>query len=247
MDSPEQPPPVTAQSAVARVPRACGDTAVSRALVSEAALPPQELSVLSQFTAAVAFDTLTGPDTATTPLAGSAVGLRSATVVSEAASQPPPVPCTEQVDVAVLSRTPVTSPDAEPEVLLAPEPVHRALSQSARAPAVLDATSSRPAGWPWPPAAAARRSARDGSAALSPTCEAASIEQSPAAVLQLEDALVSRTGAGPPATAGVPVTLPVVSAAALPVQAAAPPQSTLDPAVLDAVASPSVSAACRTR
>ncbi|MFD1531397.1 hypothetical protein, partial [Pseudonocardia aurantiaca] len=238
MDSPEQPPPVTVQSADAFVPRACGDTAVSRALVSETALPPHVPpvpSVLSQFTAAVAFDTLTGPATATTPLAapaGSAVGLRSVTVVSEAASQPPPVPCTEQVEVAVLSRTPVTSPDAEPEVLLAPEPVHRALSQSARAPAVLDATSSRPATG-CPPAAAARRSARDGAAAESPTCEAAWIEQSPAAVVQLEDALVSRTGAGPPATAGVPVTVPVVSAAALPVQAAAPPQSTLDPAVLD--------------
>jgi hypothetical protein len=52
---------------------------------------------------------------------------------------------------------------------------------------------------------------------------------------QVDAALVSRTGAGPPATDGVPVTLPSVFAPASPEHAVASPQSTLAVAVLDAV------------
>jgi hypothetical protein len=71
------------------------------------------------------------------------------------------------------------------------------------------------------------------------------VAQSPDAVVQRVDALVVRTGAAPPAVA-VPVTFPVVSLVAEPVQPAASPQSTLAPAELDAEASPSEIAANRT-
>jgi hypothetical protein len=54
---------------------------------------------------------------------------------------------------------------------------------------------------------------------------------------QVEAALVSRTGAGPPAAASAPVTFPLVFAPASPEQPAASPQSTLAVAVLDAARS----------
>jgi hypothetical protein len=115
--SPEQPPPLTVHSAMADVPRACGDTAVSVALVAEVAVPPHSPGPPLHATDAVACDTLTGPDTASTPaatVAPSDAGSRSATVVSVAVEQPPPAPCAVQEDVPVLLRTPVTSPEAAP-------------------------------------------------------------------------------------------------------------------------------------
>lgn len=144
--SPEQPPPVTVQSAVDEVPRACGDTPVSRALVDELVVPPHGVDAPEQETDPVAFDTLTGPDTAATPSAAAfsaaEAGSRSATVVSAPAPQLPPSPRTEHVEVAVLSRTPFTSPDAAPDVVALPAPVHAVLAQSACAFAVLVAVSS---------------------------------------------------------------------------------------------------------
>jgi hypothetical protein len=52
---------------VADVPRACGDTPVSRALVAEVAVPPHSVVAPEHVTDAEAFETLTGPDTARTP------------------------------------------------------------------------------------------------------------------------------------------------------------------------------------
>ncbi|MFD1524318.1 hypothetical protein ACFSJD_42990 [Pseudonocardia yunnanensis] len=230
--SPAHPPSVTVQFVVARVPRACGDTAVSRALVSATAVPPQVPSAPSQRTCAEAWETLTGPDTAVTPSAASA-GSRSATVVSVAVEQFPPAPCTVQFVVAVLSRTPTTSPEAAPVVVLAAAPRHSAAAQSACAPAVLDAASSRPGA---PSTAARKPSVR---AAVSLTSETDSAPQVPAAVSHVEEPLVVRTaGLAPAATA--PVTLPLVFVAALPVHAAPSPQSTFALAVLAAKPSPSV-------
>ncbi|WP_343959610.1 hypothetical protein [Pseudonocardia alaniniphila] len=230
--SPAQPPPVTVQSVVARVPRACGDTAVSRALVELDAVPPQVPSAPSQRTCADAWETLTGPDAAVTPSAASA-GSRSATVVSVAVEQFPPAPCTVQLVVAVLSRTPTTSPEAAPVVVLVAAPRHSATAQSACAPAVLDAASSRPGA---PSAAACTPSVR---ATVSVTSEADSAPQMPAVVSHVEEPLVVRTAGFAPAAAA-PVTLPLVVVAALPVQAVASPQSTFALAVLLAKPSPSV-------
>jgi hypothetical protein len=239
-------PPVTAKSAVAEVPRACGVTAVSRALVDVLVVPPHSPRPPPHSADAVVCDTLTGPDTGTTPPAcrvrRPVAGLRSLTVVSVLAVQSPPAPRELQNEEAVLSRSPITSPDAAPDVVLDPDPAHCAVLHSTVAPAVLDAVSSR-IGSTCPAAAAARRAARDGVAVTSsPTCEAASIEQLPS---QFDAALVSRTGAAAPAVAGTPVTFPLVDPAALP-QPAVPPQSTPAEAVLEADASPSTSAACRT-
>jgi hypothetical protein len=149
--SPEHPPPLTVHSAVADVPRACGDTPVSRALVDDAAVPPHSPMPPPHSTEAVAFDTLTGPETAAARR--SEDGSRSATVVSVAVAQPPPAPRAVQDEEPVLLRTPATSPDAEPEVVLHPRPVQDAVAQSTRAPASLPALSSRPAEGPVRPEA----------------------------------------------------------------------------------------------
>jgi hypothetical protein len=242
--SPEHPPPVTLHSVVAEVPRACGDTPVSRALVELDAVPPHSVAAPEHSTEPVACDTLTGPDTAATPDAGSAsVGSRSATVVSAAVEQLPPAPCAVQVEVPVLSRTPLTSPDAPPAVVLLPEAMQPAAAHSVSAPAVLVADSSR-VDRVLPVAAAVSCSSQVGSAARSDTCESDSTPHPPAFASQLEEALVVRTGAAVPAVAGAPVAVPVVALEALPLQVAAS-QSTFAPAELAALASPSVSAAGR--
>jgi len=247
--SPEQPPPVTVHSLVAEVPRACGVTPVSRALVEELAVPPHAVAAPEHSTDAVACDTLTGPDTAATPDAGSAsagsrsLGSRSASVVSAAVEQPPPAPCAVQVEVPVLSRTPFTSPDAPPEVVLVPDATQPAAAHSTSLPALLDAASSRPAS-AVPVAAAVSCSSHDGSAGWSDTRESDSTPHPPAFASHDEEAFVVRTGAAAPVVAGVPVAVPVVALDAVPLQVASP-QSTFAPAELDAVASPSVSAAGR--
>jgi hypothetical protein len=238
--SPEQPPPVTVHSAVAFVPRACGDTAVSRALVADSAVPPQVPVPPAHSTADEAVDTLTGPETAATPgIASPVAGSRSDTAVPAELAQPPPSPCTVQLALPVLSRTPVTSPDAPPAVRTDVAPVHPATPQSAAASAVLDAASSRRA------CPTAMAPASPTSATRSLTADVASVAHSPDAVVQRVDALVVRTGAAPPAVA-VPVTFPVVAPVAEPVHPMPSPQSTLAPAELDAEASPSDSAANRT-
>jgi hypothetical protein len=242
--SPEQPPPVTVHSLVADVPRACGVTPVSRALVEELAVPPHAVAAPEHSTDAVACDPLTGPDTAATPDAGSAsAGSRSATVVSAAVEQPPPAPCAVQVEVPVLSRTPVTSPDAPPEVVLVPDATQAAAAHPTSLPALLDAAGSRPAG-AVPVAAAVSCSSQDGSAARSDTRESDSTPHPPAFASHDEEAFVVRTGAAALAV-GVLVAVPAVALDAVPLQVASP-QSTFAPAELDAVASPSVSAAGRT-
>lgn len=145
--SPLQPPPVTVHSVVAEVPRACGLTPVSRALIELVALPPHSVAAPEHCTWPLACDTLTGPATAATAaVAGVSAGSRSATVVSAAVVQLPPAPCAEQVEVPVLSRTPCTSPEAPPEVVLFPDATHVAAAHSVSLPAVLDADSSRVAG-----------------------------------------------------------------------------------------------------
>jgi hypothetical protein len=239
--SPEQPPPVTVHSLVAEVPRACGDTPVSRALVDEVAVPPHSVAAPEHSTDADARDTLAGPDTAATVPAASA-GSRSATVVSADVVQLPPAPRAEQDEVPVLSRTPLTSPEAPPVVLLEPEPAHVAAAQSTWDPAVLDADSSRVAG---AFRAAASWSDDAGAAALSLTCELDSTPHPPARASHFEEAPVFRTGAVPPFAAGAPVIMPVVALLALPLHAAVS-QSTFAPAELVATASPSVNDAGRT-
>jgi hypothetical protein len=87
---PEHEPPVTVHSAVADVPRACGVTPVSCALVDDADVPPHAPVPPLHSTNALAFDTLTGPDTVTA--AGSEAGSRSATVVPVPPEQVPPAP-----------------------------------------------------------------------------------------------------------------------------------------------------------
>ncbi|OLT01627.1 hypothetical protein BJF90_30790 [Pseudonocardia sp. CNS-004] len=242
---PSHPPPVTLHSAVDDVPRACGVTPVSRALVELVAVPPHSVAAPEQCTVALACETLTGPDTCATPVvAAASAGSRSATVVSAAVVHAPPAPCAVQDDVPVLSRTPFTSPEAPPEVVLDPDAAQLAAAHAISVSAVLDADSSRVAGVT-PVAAAASRCSQDGSAARSDTCESDRTPQPPAVASHCEEALVVRTGAPAPAFAGVPVALPVVALDAFPPQTAAS-QSTFAPAELDAEASPSVSTAGRT-
>jgi hypothetical protein len=241
---PSHRPPVTVHSAVEEVPRACGVTPVSRALVELFAVPPHSVAAPEHCTVALACDTLTGPDTCATPVvAPAAAGSRSATVVSAAVVHVPPAPCAVQDDVPVLSRTPFTSPAAPPDVVLDPAAAQLAAAQSTSVPAVLEADSSRVARVA-PVATAASRSSQDGSAARSDTCESDRTPQPPAFASHCEEALVVRTGAPAPAFAGVPVAPPVVALDAFPLQPAVA-QSTFAPAELDAVASPSVSTAAR--
>ena len=174
MVSPAQPPPVTVHSALARVPRACGDTAVSRALVELVEVPPHLVAAPVHATVAAACDTLTGPDTAATPGdAAPSVGSRSATVVSDPVPQLPDAPCTVHVEDPLLDRVPITSPDAAPDVAADPPPVHVATAQSACAPDALVAISSRAA--TVRPAAVAPSA----SVAASATWEPASASQAP--------------------------------------------------------------------
>jgi hypothetical protein len=181
---------------------------VSRALVAEVAVPPHSVAPPEHVTDADAFETLTGPDTAATPVAmpAASAGSRSATVVSAEVVQPPPAPRAVQDEEPVLSRAPMTSPDADPDVVPLPVPAHPAISQVTLAPAELAANSSLPgAGAP----VAALRIDRS-SLALSPTSEADSAVHLPADAVQDEDPLVSRTDAAAPGTAERPVTLPVL-------------------------------------
>jgi hypothetical protein len=135
---PAHPPSVTMHSVDAEVPRASGVTAVSRALVAEVAVPPHSVAAPVHSTEAVAFDTLTGPDTGTTPATISpGVGSRSDTSVSTAVEQVPPAPRAEQDEVPVLSRTPITSPEAAPVVVLLPVPEHSWVAQTTPDPAAL--------------------------------------------------------------------------------------------------------------
>jgi hypothetical protein len=239
---------VTVQSALALVPRACGDTAVSRALVDDFAVPPHSVTAPEHATDAAAFDTLTGPDTGVTPAvlaaAAASAGSRSATVVSADVVQLPPAPWAVQDEDPVLSRTPLTSPEAPPEVLLEPAAVHVAAAQETSEPAALEAVSSRVASVV-PFTAAVTRSDHDGSVALSLTCELDSTAHSPPLALQFEEPLVVRTGASAPFRAGAPTAVPVVALFAAPLHVASS-QSTFAPAELDAVASPSVRDAGRT-
>jgi len=225
-------------SLVAEVPRACGVTPVSRALVAEVAVPPHSVAAPEHSTDASAVDTLTGPDTAATPDSAASAGSRSATVVPVDVEQLPPAPCAEHFDVPVLSRTPFTSPDAPPEVVLDPDATHVAAAQSTCDPAELDASNSR-AATVLPAPVAASWSDHDSSAARSDTCELDSTPHPPSRASHCEEALVVRTGAAAPAAAGVPVTAPVVALLALPLHVM-PSQSTFPPAELDALASPSV-------
>jgi hypothetical protein len=169
----------------------------------------------------------------------SVAGARSATVVSAAVRQVPPSPWAVQLELPVLSRTPVTSPDAAPDVVEDAEPVQDALVHSTPAPAVLTADSSRP-----PVAATSDDDRGAPDTARSVTSDAAPVSHPPAVAVQVESAFVSRTGGAPPAAA-LPVTFPVVALDAFPEHPAASPQSTLADAALDARASPSVSAAVR--
>lgn len=118
---------------------------MSRALVDEPALPPHSVLPPEHSILALAVDTLTGPDTGSTPPAATvlrAEGLRSDTVVPDLAEPVPPTPCTAKLADPLLSRTSVTSPEAAPEVAVVPVPVQAALRQSVFASAVLDAVSS---------------------------------------------------------------------------------------------------------
>jgi hypothetical protein len=136
-----------------------------------------------------------------------------------------------QEERPVLSRTPFTSPEAPPEVVLDPDATHAADSHSISASAELDAASSRMA---------------CPSTARSLTCELDSAPHPPVRASHFEEPLVVRTGAAAPRFAGVPVTVPVVALLALPAQVSES-QSRFAPAELDAAASPSVSDADRTR
>jgi hypothetical protein len=238
---------VTVHSALDEVPRACGVTAVSRALVDDFAVPPHSVTAPEHATDAAAFDTLTGPDTGVTPAVvavAASAGSRSATVVSADVVQLPPAPWAVQDEEPVLSRTPLTSPEAPPEVVLEPAPVHVAVRQETSEPAVLEAASSRTASVV-PFTAALTRSDHEGSVALSLTCELDSAAHPPPFALQFEEALVVRTGASAPFRTGVPTAVPVVALFAAPLQGPSP-QSTFAPAELTAVASPSVREAGRT-
>jgi hypothetical protein len=236
---------VTVQSALALVPRACGVTAVSRALVDDFAVPPHSVAAPEHATDADAFDTLTGPDTGVTPaVVAASAGSRSATVVSAEVVQLPPAPWAVQDEEPVLSRTPLTSPEAPPEVVLDPAPVHVAVRQETSEPAVLEAASSRTASVV-PFTAALTRSDHEGSVDSSLTCELDSAAHPPPFALQFEEALVVRTGASAPLRAGVPTAVPVVALFAAPLHGPSP-QSTFAPAELTAVASPSVREAGRT-
>jgi hypothetical protein len=226
------------QSAVSEVPRACGVTPVSRALVDEVAVPPHSVAAPEHSKDAFAVDMLTGPDTAARPDSAASLASRFSTVVSAAVVQLPPAPCEVHFEVPVLSRTPFTSPDAPPEVVLDPDATHDAVSQSTCEPAELDASSTRAA------AVLPAASCSDDSATRSDTCELDSTPQPPSLALHCEEPLVVRTGAFFPA-AEAPVTVPVVALLVLPSQAVS--QSMFAPAELDAVASPSVSDAARTR
>ena len=228
--SPRQPPSVTVHSLEAAVPRACGETAVSRALVELDAVPPHSVAAPSHDTEAVAFETLAGPDTAVTPAASGAVAAsRSLTVVSVDVVQPPPAPRAVQDEEPVLPRTPVMSPDTAPEVVLDPDPVHSATAQSTCAPAVLDADSSR-AGSTCPAAVAPSWEARDVGASLA--FELDSIAQPPALASQLAAPLLWRVA--PPWAL---VDEPAVAVASRPEQVAASQATStvasLSPAVPD--------------
>src|SRR4051812_12008612 len=128
---PEQPPPLTVQSALEEEPRRCGETEVSNALVWLEALPPQ-FALLSQSTVAEACETLTGPDTlpATGLPSAPSSGSRLVTWVSLLVSQPPPTPCASHAEAPLLSRVPLMSPDAAPVVAECALPLQSALAQS---------------------------------------------------------------------------------------------------------------------
>ncbi|GAA3102987.1 hypothetical protein GCM10010464_77920 [Pseudonocardia yunnanensis] len=170
-----------------------------------------------------------------------AAGARPLTVVSDCAEHPAPSPRAVQLDEPVLSRTPVMSPDAEPDVVLAAEPRQSAPAHSTCAAPRLDALSSRAAGRTAPTVPSPVL--EETRAALSRTSEADSALHAPADASQFDEPFVSRTGAAPPAVAAVPVTRPVVAVVPLPEHAGESPQSTRAPAELDAVAAPSVSTA----
>ncbi|WP_232665718.1 hypothetical protein, partial [Pseudonocardia sp. TRM90224] len=142
--SPVQPPPLTVHSAVALVPRASGVTAVSRALVAAAPLPPHSAAPASQVIVAVAIETLTGPLTAAGSVLKVLVAARSVTSVPEVALHSPPLAV--QFAEPFESRTPVMSPDAAPVVSVAPVPLQVGLSQSTFAVAFESAVNTRPAG-----------------------------------------------------------------------------------------------------
>jgi hypothetical protein len=134
---------------VVEVPRAPGVIAVSRALVAVAVVPPHSVSAPAHITSAAASEVETGPDTATTPVAWSvepASAMRFSTVVWVSVVHFPLTPRLVQDEVALLSRTPVTSPLAPPEVPDAVVPAHSASAHSMLDPAELPAVSSAAAG-----------------------------------------------------------------------------------------------------
>ncbi len=202
-------------SAVVDVPRAFAVTAVSRALVAVAVRPLHVVAAPAQLTSATASEVDTGPDTSATPVAGSfavAAAGRSSTRVCVPVEQAPPAPCVVHWEVALLSRTPLMSPLAPPEVPEPALPVHRAVAHSADDAASLAAARVRP---------------------VLPTWESLEPEQSPAFVVQLALAFVVRTAVTavvffaaafvPAAVTRVPgaAMRPVVAMAAVPVQRAA--------------------------
>ncbi|GAA0925158.1 hypothetical protein GCM10009559_09820 [Pseudonocardia zijingensis] len=213
-------------SAVADVPRAGGVTPVSRALVDDAAVPPHPPAPPAHSTDAPTVDTLTGPDTA----ASVPSCARSATLVPDPPEQVPPAPCTVQDDAPVLLRTPATSPDAAPEVVFHPRPVQPAIAHTVCEEASLTAVSTRST-------APTRDTSRED--ASSSAREDALLTQSPSVAAQVDAALVSRTGAAAPATAGTPVTLPSAFAPASPEQPGTSSQRTLAATVLTACPSSS--------
>ncbi|WP_343963119.1 hypothetical protein [Pseudonocardia alaniniphila] len=165
-------------------------------------------------------------------------------MVSDCAEHPAPAPRAVQFDEPVLSRSPVTSPDAEPDVVLAAAPRQSAPAHSTCAPARLDALSSRAAGATAP--TVSNPVLAEPGAAPSLTSETDSALHAPADASHVDEPFVSRTGAAPPAVATAPVTRPVVAVVPLPEHAVESPQSTRVPDELDAVATPSVSTAGRT-
>jgi hypothetical protein len=205
------------QSAVVDDPLRCGDTAVSRALVELAAVPPHDPVPPEQPTRAVAFETLTGPETCVPD--AFAVGSRSSTVVSLSAEQVPPAPCAEHEADPLPSRTPLMSPDAEPVVADFAVPVQATLAHATSEPVVLEAASFTVA-----PVAAAATS-RLASRPLSVRAvefDVESAEQPPAVAVQDEEPLVVRTAAVLP----VPLeTVAFVVVAPVPEQPAAPSHS----------------------
>jgi hypothetical protein len=224
-------------SAPADEPRRCFDTLESKALVELVAVPPQD-GLSEHCTTAPAWETLTGPDTAATA-ASAAAGSRSSTVLSLVALHPPPAPCTAQLDEPLLARTPLTSPDAAPEVAESAVPSQPAPAQLARASARLAANNAES-----DPSDTAASLLPDGEEAP-PTCELDSAEHPPADVPQLEDPLVVRFADRTP-SAAAPVTVRPVALAPLPLQPTAPAHSTLTTAAtarsaLDSPCSPSPS------